>query len=56
MSGVSCLVDGQVTSDTGQIGISSVVQQQLNAVGVSRSGRIQQDTFPVTSLRVHSAT
>lgn len=56
MSGVCCLVDGQVSGEAGQVGVGSVVQQQPNAGSVSGSGCVQQDTFPVTGLRVHSAT
>lgn len=35
VSGVRCLVDGQVSGGAGQVWVGSVVQQQLNAGGVS---------------------
>lgn len=35
VSGVCCLVDGQVSSDAGQVGVGSVVQQKLDAGSVS---------------------
>ena len=33
--GVRCLVYGQVSRDAGQVGVGSVVQEQLDAGGVS---------------------
>lgn len=56
VSSIRSLMDGQVSSGIGQIGVSSVVQQQLDTGGVSWSSGIQQDTLPVTGLRVDSAT
>lgn len=55
VAGVRRLVDGQVSRDAGQVGVGSVVQQQLDARHASRAGGVQQDALAVEGLGVDSA-
>lgn len=56
VSFVCSSVDGQLRGIAGHIWVGSVLQEQLDAVQVSRAGRVVQDCVSVTGLGIHVTT